>query len=434
MHNEACIVAGGVEHEPESHRMCMHFLRAFFVSFASFVVKLLSLLFALASVLLAAGAAGAQAPIEFTPDEVRRILQHGPWPVSWTHDPSNRASGRPSAIALGERLFFDPRLSGDGRLACASCHQFRRGWSDGLPRAAGHAPLERNTQSLFNVRLNRWFGWDGAGDSLWAQSLRPIVDPREMNAGAGHVAGVVRTDAALACAYEQSFGAIAARTHDEQVLVDVAKALAAFQETIATGRTAFDAFRDALERGDRAAADRYPADARRGLGLFIGKGACSTCHLGPNFTNGEFHDVGLPHFTGPGRVDPGRHGGIVRLLGSRYNLLGPFNDDPGRTTAVHTHHVVPQHRNFGEFRVPSLRNVALTAPYMHDGSRATLRDAVRHYSELDENRLHADGERILKPLRLAPGEVDDLVAFLETLTAPQAVAEYAPAPAAGGCR
>ena len=119
---------------------------------------------------------------------------------------------------------------------------------------------------------------------------------------------------------------------------------------------------------------------------------------------------------GTGRVDTGRYGGIRRLQASPYTLLGAFNDDPKRSTATSTRHVSLAHRNYGEFRVPSLRNVARTAPYMHDGSLATLRDVIRHYSDLDENRLHADGESILRPLRLSDAEIDDLVAFLESLT------------------
>ena len=197
--------------------------------------------------------------------------------------------------------------------------------------------------------------------------------------------------------------------------MDVAKALAAFQETIDTGRTPFDDFRDALARGDRAAAARYPLAAQRGLAIFIGKGQCDVCHVGPRFSNGEFHDIGIPFFAAPGRVDAGRFDGIRPLQASRYNLLGPYNDDPTRGTAISTRHVAREHRNFGEFKVPSLRNVARTAPYMHNGSLATLRDVVRHYSEIDEDRLHADGERILKPLRLTAAESDDLVAFLESL-------------------
>ncbi len=117
----------------------------------------------------------------------------------------------------------------------------------------------------------------------------------------------------------------------------------------------------------------------------------------------------------PDASTPAATTGSASSQASRYNLLGPFNDDPARATATSTRHVALEHRNFGEFRVPSLRNVAKTAPYMHNGSLATLRDVVRHYSNLDEDRLHADGERILKPLGLDKYDVDSLVAFLETL-------------------
>ena len=126
----------------------------------------------------------------------------------------------------------------------------------------------------------------------------------------------------------------------------------------------------------------------------------------------------MPFFVKPAGVDPGRQGGIKRLLSSPYNLLGDHNDDATRGNAVGTRHLRPEHRNFGEFKVPTLRNLTLTAPYMHNGSIASLRDVVRHYSELDEDRLHSDGERILKPLMLSAGEIDDLVAFLETLSPP----------------
>jgi cytochrome c peroxidase len=199
------------------------------------------------------------------------------------------------------------------------------------------------------------------------------------------------------------------------VLVDIGKALAAFQETLVTGRTPFDDFRDALARGDQEAAARYPQAAQRGLRTFVGKGNCSVCHFGPLFSNGEFADTGISFFVRRGEVDPGRHGGIRKLKANAHTLAGRFNDDPAKA-ATGTRHVEPQHRNFGEFRVPGLRNAAATAPYMHNGSLATLRDVVRYYSELDEEHLHADGEKILKPLRLSEDEISDLVGFLETLS------------------
>jgi cytochrome c peroxidase len=378
----------------------------------------------------AAPGAGAAPPavLDFSPAEVRRILQHGPWPPPEVRDPSNRVSGDPGAIALGRQLFFDPRLSAPGTVACATCHVPARAWTDGRPRAEALAPLDRNTPTVLNAGLQRWFGWDGRADSLWSQSLQPILDPREMGASAAQVAALVRADPDLACRYAQTLGGPAAADADERVLVGVAKAIAAFVETLRSGRTAFDDFRDALARGDRAAAAAYPLAAQRGLRRFVGSGRCSVCHLGPAFTNGEFHDIGVPFLIAPGRVDPGRHGGIKRLRADRFNLLGPHSDDPTGTAATKTRHVDLQHVNFGQFKTPSLRGGALTAPYMHDGRLATLRDVVRHYSGLNPERIHSHGEQLLRPLGLAEAEIDDLVAFLETLTDPQSFTAPATSP------
>jgi len=355
----------------------------------------------------------AQGALAFTGAEVRAIASHGPWPSAFKADPSNRVSGDAAAIELGERLFFDARLSVNGEFSCSHCHLPERNWTDGEARASGLTRVDRNTPSLSNVRLQRWFGWDGANDSLWAQSIRPILDARELGMSAKEVAKLVRGDTDLSCRYEKVFGVLPAE--DERLLVDIAKALAAFQETLASGRTAFDEFRDALVRKDSSGIEKYPEAAMRGLSIFVGKGSCNVCHVGPAFTNGEFHDTGIPFFIEPRRVDPGRHEGIKKLRASQFNLLGPYSDDPMRTTATSTRHVVLEHRNFGEFRTPSLRNLALTGPYMHNGRLATLRDVVDHYSSISPDRLHSDGEAILKALKLTEREAQDLVAFLESL-------------------
>jgi cytochrome c peroxidase len=372
----------------------------------------------LAALLLLAAIVAAQPAqaqlVEYSEAETRAILRHGPWPAPWAHDPSNRVSGNPQAIELGEHLFFDPRLSPSGKVLCATCHAPFRGWQDGRARAFGLQEVDRNTQSLLDVRYQRWFGWDGAGDSLWAQSVRPILEAREMGGSQAQAAALVRGDAELACRYRKAFGAPPPAA-DEAVLAGIGKALAAFQETLVSGRTPFDDFRDALSRGDFSSMKKYPEAAQRGLRIFVGRGNCSTCHVGPAFSNGEFHDTGVPFFI-KGGADPGRHGGIRKLEANPLNLLGAYNDDASRASAVKTRQVDLQHRNFGEFKVPSLRNVAQTAPYMHNGSFATLADVVRHYSDISPDRLHSDGEAILKPLRLPAADAADLVAFLESLS------------------
>ena len=204
-------------------------------------------------------------------------------------------------------------------------------------------------------------------------------------------------------------------------LINTAKALAAYQATLATPRTPFDDFADALAKNNTQAAARYPQDAQRGLKLFIGEGRCFLCHTGPAFSNGEFADIGRPFFTKSG-ADPGRWGGLQKLRASPFNRLGAFSDsDPAeanRGDAVATQHVVQEPRHYGEFKVPSLRGLTGTAPYFHNGSAASLEDVVRHYSDLDPSRLHADGQQVLRPLKLTPKQVADLAAFLRTLSAP----------------
>ena len=382
---------------------------------------------------LAAAADAVAAPLDWTATERARIAAHGPWPPAPQRDASNRVSGRPAAIAFGQRLFFDGRLSASGVISCAWCHQPDRAWTDGRATAQALAAGDRNTQPLFNLRLQRWYGWAGSSDSLWMASLRAVVDPREMGASLAHVAREVRRRPDLACGYRRAFGA-PPPDDDSQLAIDTAKALAAFQETLVSGRTPFDEFRDALARDDRAAMARYPQAAQRGLRLFIGRGNCALCHTGPNFSNGEFHDTGVPFFVRPGEVDPGRHAGLRQVQSSPFNLLGRFNDDATRATATATRHAQLEHRHWGEWRTPSLREVAATAPYMHNGSLATLRDVVLHYADLPEDRLHADGERLLRALKLSPGDVDDLLAFLQTLSgaAPAAVAADT-GPDAGAC-
>ena len=368
---------------------------------------------------LGAHRAGA-ADLAFSPDEVRRIARHGPWPAPPAGDPGNRFSTQPEAIALGQQLFFDPRLSANGDMSCASCHRPALAFGDGLARSVGAVVLDRNAPSLWNAALQRWHGWDGAADSLWSQAIRPLLDPREMAGSAQHITDVFTNDSDLSCRYTRAFGKAPALEDAQAVLVHSAKAIGAFVASLRSAPSAFDRFRAALVRPVRGNPGTYPMAAQRGLKTFIGKGGCANCHAGAMFSNGEFADIGIPFFVRPGVVDPGRHGGIVALRQNSYNLLGPHADAQPDSVTMKTRHVALQHRNFGEFKVPSLRNAAHTAPYMHDGQLATLEAVVDHYSDLNLDRLHADGETLLKPLRLTSSEKSDLVAFLRSLSAPDA--------------
>ena len=352
----------------------------------------------------------------FTDSEIKIILSHGPWPAPAQTDPTNRVSGRPDAIELGTRLFFDQRLSGKGTVACANCHVPERNWTDNLTRGVGMSEVDRNTPTLMNQSGSRWYGWDGASDSLWSQSLRPILDERELAATPRHVAQLVRNDEQLSCRYQKAFGTRPSPTDDEAVLVDVGKALAAFQETLVSGRTPFDRFRDVLAGAERSPLETYSEAAQRGLKIFIGKGGCTTCHSGPNFTSGEFFNTGLSRFAPRGQPDPGRQAGIRQLMESRFNLLGPYNDDKTGTSTARTREASLEKASFGEFKVPSLRNLMLTAPYGRDGSVETVAEVVRHYADLDPVSLHAKDGKPAKPLNLTPQEQTDLLVFLQSLS------------------
>lgn len=351
------------------------------------------------------GATNAQQRIEFPSEEMAQIHGLGPWPPALVKDATNRVSGQPKAIELGRRLFRDARMSPVGYIACVTCHQPDRAFTDLKARAHGIADLQRNTPTLANLRLQRWFGWGGSSDSLWMASIRPILDPREFDASLDSVAKVFRRDAELSACYREVFQDPPQRDK-QRTLVNVGKALAAFQETLVTERTPFDEFRDSLLKGDPSLAAMYPVPAQRGLRLFVGSARCVACHSGPNFSDGAFHR-GAPvalNRDDAASPDAGRLEGVRLLKASRLNLLGPFNDESAGSRAAATRQLRPAEILRGQFRTPSLRNVAVTAPYMHDGGVERLLEAVRHR------------EGAAAGVALSATEAEDLVAFLNTLT------------------
>lgn len=334
-------------------------------------------------------------------DEVRAVAALGPWPVAVPRDPGNRVSGNSRAIELGRQLFRDPRMSPVGYIACVTCHQPDRAFTDIKARAHGLADLPRNTPALANLGLQRWYGWGGGSDSLWMASIKPILDAREFDGNAQLVRRLFVREPELAACYRRVFGESALRGDAQRTVVNVGKALAAFVETLVTGRTPFDDFRDAVVRGDAAAAAAYPEGAVRGLKLFVGRAGCVSCHGGPNFSDGEFHTGVVP----PGRAvaalsltDSGRLDDARALKASAFNLTGRANDDASRRNAAATRRLVLHEGMSGRYRTPSLRNVAVTAPYFHNGQTDRLTDAVQHAQPLS----NADAQ--------------DLVAFVSTLT------------------
>lgn len=362
---------------------------------------------------------------DFSANEIQRILTLGPWPAPVRPDPSNRVSGQPLAIELGRRLFRDPRMSPVGYIACVTCHQPDRSFTDLKARAHGLADLPRNTPALLNLRQQTWFGWDGASDSLWMASIRPMLDSREFDSSPATVANLFARDPELAACYRKVFQASPSRD-PQRTLVNVGKALAAYQETLVTARTPFDAFRDALavpNGGGAPVRSTYPAAAQRGLKVFVGQGGCVACHQGPNFSDGRFHKVLVnegnalirpadrPNAGLADAPDTGRLAGAISVRHDPHNLAGVYNDSPERAAPRATQRLVPQDAMRGQFRTPGLRNVATTAPYLHDGRADRLHDAIRHGG----HAAPSSGAPVTA-LPLSSQQADDLVTFLATLT------------------
>ncbi|MGE5094172.1 MAG: cytochrome-c peroxidase [Betaproteobacteria bacterium] len=277
----------------------------------------------------------------------------------------------PERVELGKMLFFDPRLSGSGWISCATCHNPALGWSDGLPTAIGHGmkTLKRHTPTILNAAYYKRQMWDGRFASLEEQALGPIGSPDEMNMDMAEMVKRLKSVKGYMPLFERAYPGegISPQT--------VAKAIASFERTIVSGEAPFDRW----VSGDRKALSE---SARRGFELFRGKADCVACHEGPNFTDDGFHNIG---------VKP--RDGVA---------------DPGRFAKV------PVKAMKGALKTPSLRDVAYTAPYMHNGAYSTLREVVEMYSRGGDTGDNLDPN--IRKLDLTSAEVDDIVEFLKSLS------------------
>ena len=271
-------------------------------------------------------------------------------------------------IALGRRLFFDKQLSGDGSISCGSCHDPKKGLSDGRPKAVGFhgAALPRRTPSIWNAAYNSSQFWDGRATTLEEQAPGPMSSPNEMNSPAEvDLMRRLDTNPYYQGAFWSVFG-------ENPTLKDVAKALAAFERTLLARNSRFDRY----ARDDKRALTEHE---KNGLVVFVGKGRCARCHDGPNFTDNKFQNIGVG-----------------------------AEDDQGRSSITGTE------SDRGAFKTPGLRNVELHAPYMHDGSLPTLRAVIDYY---DRGGGPRPGKSpFLMKIGLTEGEKRDLVSFLLSLT------------------
>jgi cytochrome c peroxidase len=295
-------------------------------------------------------------------------------------------NGRPPSdrqVELGRLLFFDNRLSRDQTISCASCHQPEYGFSDPAVHSKGvEGQLgKRNSMSLLNVALFEEFSWDGHNTSLENQTLEALTNPAEMAMSHENIEAVVKED----------YGEELIELYGDASTESVAKAISDFQRTLLSGSSPFDRY---IYLGEE---DAISVSAKRGLEIFLRQGRCIQCHMvrcddchpfgGTTgfFTNFRYHNVGVG-----------------------------LDNEKGKTGDLGRYLVTNDAANTASFKTPSLRNVALTAPYMHDGSLQTLEEVVEHYNKGGKKNSQLDPE--IHPLNLNDHEKSDLVAFLNTLT------------------
>lgn len=297
------------------------------------------------------------------------VADIGPLPTSIPTPSTNL--NYTAKIDLGKQLYFDGRLSKNGAISCAFCHNPGTGFAD--PRQTsigiGGGVGGRQSPTVYNTAFNHLQFWDGRARSLEEQAIGPIHNPIEM--GETHE-NVVRKLGKVK-GYQQQFRAVFGSDVNIQ---DIANAIAAYERTVISTDSAFDKY----VLGDQKAMDEA---AVRGMTLFKGKARCILCHNGSNFTDNQFHNLGVPQ-------------------------VGPAKEDPGR------YNVTRAEKDKGAFKTPTLRSIIETAPYMHDGAFKTLEEVVDFLNE--GGGANQNLSALVKPLNLTPEEKTDLIAFLKALT------------------
>jgi cytochrome c peroxidase len=361
-------------------------------------------------------------------------------------DPTNFVADDPRAADLGRLLFFDTRLSSNGRVACSTCHQADLGFQDGIALANGVGTTARRTMPIAGMARSPFLFWDGRKDSLWAQALGPLESPVEHGGTRAQYAHVVAEF--YARDYEQLFGALpdfsliprsagpvanreaasawsalssAQRDDVTRVFVNIGKAIAAYERRIEVGASRFDKYIAAVT-GGQPDQSILTDDEIAGLRLFIGKANCTQCHNGPLLTSNEFHNTGVPPRPELA-IDHGRLTGATAVLNDEFNCRSQWSDARERCSELEFI-VTGEHTLDRAYKTPSLRNVAERAPYMNAGQFATLPDVLNHYNRAP---AAASGHSELRPLRLKAVELRQLEAFLRALSGPVVVMEPAPA-------
>jgi cytochrome c peroxidase len=332
-------------------------------------------------------------------------------------DGTNRVDGVARAERLGDLLFHDPKLSRCGTVSCQSCHGGDgRTVDTATAEGCGGQRTLRNPPTVLNVAYSRWFMWDGRADRLWSQAVLPLTNPVEMNSDAT-VVGARLAAAEYRGEYQALFGRFPEDEAGPTLLANVGKVLAAYERTLVRIDAPFDEdvkrFITAAEAGTAEDDAAYLA-----LKTFVRKGQCVVCHKGPSLSDDLFHNIGVED---SGSGAGGQWAALESLLDWEFNAASAFSDAPAGTDAVRLKTLrtqANQQEMEGAFRTPSLRNVALTAPYMHTGAQATLEDVIDFYNEGGDPAGSFTGRRTdtIVKLDLSAEEKQALVALLKSMT------------------
>ena len=355
-------------------------------------------------------------------------------------DPSNRFSLNPDAIALGEKLFSDPGLSRGGDISCATCHEAQLHFTDGKRLSEGSKQLKRNSPTLLAVAHSDWLYWDGRRDSVWAQAVTPIETIGEMDNDRLAVVRYVMTHDTHSDDFARlvnelpkldelpkragPFGSAEVRnawsglTETQRLSISsafasIGKVIASYVATLEPAPSRFDLYVKAVAGGE-ANAEVLTATERRGLRLFLDSARthCLRCHNGPYFSNFGFHNIGTSIGGESELPDFGRMIGIRAAMLDEFNCVGKFSD-AAANGCDHHRYAAQGHADNGAFKVPTLRNVAETGPYMHDGRFDTLMAVLEFYRDPPPQ---ATTNHELPSLELTDDELADLAAFLDALT------------------
>jgi len=296
----------------------------------------------------------------------------------------------PEKIELGKKLFFDRRLSGDGTMSCATCHDPERAFTDGLELSLSYPTTKnwRNSPTLINVAFQKYLFHDGRARSLEEQALFPMMSAFEMNRNLDFVEEVLRSVPEYVEAFQKIFNGEVTRER-------MAMAIAAYERTLVSKNSPLDRHL----KGDKAA---LSDEARRGMEIFTGKGRCSECHFGVSLSDDRFHALNVPE--NPEQQTDPRIAATRRFVAKvyRYEDFRNLMEDPGRYL------ITKDKKDWKAFRTPTLRDIARTAPYMHNGIFQTLDEVIEFL-----NKGGGAGNSALRPLGLSAREKSDLKAFLQ---------------------